>query len=118
MQAGRISCRAIIAFAVLTAVVACSPEPIKTTPPLTVNDQPKPSVPGTRDPVILSYCYSSQLNWSNEVLSAAREACPNGRLHFQGEDVLWTRCPLFQPVRATFLCYLPEAPQPKQSLIQ
>lgn len=114
---GRFCCRAVFLSAVFSLLAACSPDPIKTAPPLAIDDQPKPAVPGGGKPVVLSYCYSSQLNWSDQVLATAREACPRGRLHFQGEDVLWTKCPLFQPVRATFLCYPPEK-QPKQSLLQ
>lgn len=114
---GRVCCRGIFLSVVLSFLAACSPEPIKTSPPLTIAEQSKPVVAGSGEPIVLSYCYSSQLNWSHQVMAAAREACPGGRLHFQGEDVLWTRCPLLQPVRVTFLCYPPEE-QPKQSLLR
>lgn len=117
MMVGKICCRAVLAT-VVVLLAACSPEPIKTAPPKTIGEEPKPLIVGSGEPYALSYCYSSQLNWSDQVLETAREACPKGKLHFQGEDVLWTRCPLFQPVRATFLCYPPEKKQPKQSLLR
>lgn len=117
MRLDRFCCRAFLLTAALSLAAACSPDPIETTPPLTIAEEVKPSVAGSGEPYVLSYCYSSQLNWSDQVLETAREACPRGRLHFHGEDVLWTRCPLFQPVRATFLCYPPEK-QPEQSLLR
>lgn len=89
----------------LLGLGACSPAPFKT------------SIPAGFDPAILksgkdvptakalSYCYSSQLNQSQQVIARAQEDCSDGRLHFHDEDMLWTRCPLIQPVRITFICY-------------
>ncbi|WP_282610602.1 hypothetical protein [Pelagibius sp. Alg239-R121] len=118
MAAGLSCWRSSLVLVGLLVLGACTPEPIKTAPPLEIEDQIAPSLEGGRKPVVLSYCYSSQLNWSKQVLATAREACSGGKLHFQDEDVLWTKCPLFQPVRVTFLCYPPNSESSKQSLLR
>lgn len=100
--------RVLLAGFLLPGLGACTLEPIRTEPPA-IEIQGKPAV--------LSYCYGSQVNQPSQVLEYAREDCPGGKLVFRGEDMLWTKCPLVQPVRATFLCYPadPESPEAKQS---
>lgn len=115
MRAGRFYRRTILVMLALFGLGACTVQPIKTKPPSKVQQQVSGDIEGGRKPVVLSYCYSSQLNEPAQVLEYAREDCPAGKLYFHGDDVLWTKCPLIQPVRATFLCYPAE---PKQSPAQ
>ncbi len=72
-------------------------------------------------PAVLSYCYSNLINTPEQLEVEATEACERmgGRLEFYGEDTVLAPCPLFQPVRATFLCYPPTGrsfDQPQQRL--
>lgn len=65
-------------------------------------------------PSVISYCYSNLLNTPEQLLVRAEETCEraNGRLAYAGEDAVLTPCPLLQPVRATWLCYPSEEPEP------
>ncbi len=98
----------------LFGLSACTPDPIKTSPRWTPEEQTRPGIEGGQKPVVLSYCYSSQLNRPQQVWDFAREDCSEGKLYFTDQDVLWTKCPLFQPVRVTFLCY-PSKAKPSQA---
>jgi hypothetical protein len=104
--------RAIIAARVLAvclvglALVACSARPFPTTPAKTVKralDRDYANAPGPR-PWALSLCYSQAVNSPEEVLAEARFYCKDGEVALLGQDILWTPCPLLQPVRASFLC--------------
>ena len=118
MIAGRFHPRTIFVILSLIGLSSCTVEPIGTTPPSAVVEKAGRDAKGGQKPTVLSYCYSSQLNEPAQVLESAREDCPAGKLFFQDDDVLWTRCPLIQPVRATFLCYPAEPAGPEQSLQQ
>lgn len=57
---------------------------------------------------LVSLCYSSQLNLPQQVTEYMDETCggaPERRYVLYGEDTLLTPCPLFQPIRMTFVCY-------------
>lgn len=112
--------RAGLAGLVLVGLGACTLEPIKTQPPAAAAQGASPALKTGAEPRVLSYCYGNQVNEPSQVLDYAREDCPGGRLVFSGEDILWTKCPLVQPVRATFLCYPAESEQPaaNQSLLR
>lgn len=118
MIAGRFYCRTILVMLSLFGLAACTVQPIKTTSPPAVEQKVRQAKQAGQKPVVLSFCYSSQLNEPAQVLAYAREACPAGKLHFQGDDVLWTKCPLIQPVRATFICYPADPAEPEQSPAQ
>ncbi len=124
MIAGRFFCRILLVVLSGIGIAACTVQPIKTEAPSAVIEKVAQENRGGQTPAVLSYCYSSQINEPAQVLEYAREDCPSGKLFFQDDDVLWTKCPLIQPVRATFLCYPadPAGPAdpatPKQSLVQ
>ncbi|SMF60631.1 hypothetical protein SAMN06265365_12154 [Tistlia consotensis] len=64
-------------------------------------------------PIVVSFCYSSLVNTRKQLREDAQARCylGKGQLQFVGEDSILAPCPLFQPVRATWLCY--PAPQPR-----
>lgn len=105
MIVGHLYVRTTLVILSLLGLAACTVQPIKTAPPSAVVEKVRQENRGGQAPAILSYCYSGQLNEPAQVLEYAREDCPAGKLFFQDDDVLWTKCPLIQPVRATFLCY-------------
>ncbi len=121
---GRFCCRTLLVLFSGLGLAACTVQPIKTKPPAAVIEKVAKENRGGQRPAVLSYCYSGQLNEPEQVLEYAREDCPSGKLFFQDDDILWTKCPLIQPVRATFLCFPADPAEaadpatPKQSLIQ
>lgn len=60
-------------------------------------------------PIAVAICYNNLINSDAQVWAEAQLACPAGRLTARDDDVLWTRCSVFQPQRANFIC-VPEAP--------
>ncbi len=61
-------------------------------------------------PWAFGLCYAELMNGPAELLAAAREVCPYGHIESRDEDVFWNGCALFQPRRATFVCYPAPAP--------
>ncbi len=118
MTAGGVYGRSILAVLSFAGLAACTVQPIKTAPRWEPQELVNPGIEGGQKPAVLSYCYSSQINEPSQVLEYAREDCPTGKLYFKEDDVLWTKCPLIQPVRATFLCYPATPGEAEQSLKQ
>lgn len=101
--------------AVASGLSACTTNPAPTRGPKSVTDPlsrewQRARVAGQTPPVqprVLSYCYSNLINTPEQIIVEATEDCDmiDGRLEYLGEDSLLTPCPLFQPVRATYLCH-------------
>ena len=65
-------------------------------------------------PNAVAVCYNSMINSDAQVWAEAQLVCPAGRLTARDDDVLWTRCSLFQPQRANFICVPGAPPAPLQ----
>ena len=111
--------RAIVVTGLLLAALglgACTTTPAPIRPPKQVTDSLAEQVEAARKryperefqpPRVIALCYSSQLNTMRQVRRDANLRCEgeDKRLVLYGEDVVLTPCPLFQPIRITFLCY-------------
>ncbi len=109
MPFGMNASRIVVACALAAALAACSARPYKVSAPKSLTRDLERQWADTADrsgprPRILSICYSSLLNTPEEVLEEARYECRDGEVTFHDADSIWTRCGLFQPVRASFLC--------------
>ena len=59
-------------------------------------------------------CYGSLFNKPQQVMGVAQDLCPNeGRIERVDEDAFWNGCGLFQPIRASFICF--PGPEPAAS---
>ena len=110
----------ILAGLALIGLAACSTAPYDVGAPGWVEIAPsaesEPVVARSRfdfDPTPRSFglCYSELMNSPAELLATAREVCPYGHIESRDEDLFWNGCALFQPRRATFVCY--PAPEPE-----
>jgi len=99
-------------------LTACANEPVPTVAPksllrgLRVTDgqvaDPTLTPPGFRARTI-AFCHSTALNEPAEIEVAAAANCsaPGERLEFFGQDRFLNPCPLFQPLRSSYLCFTP-----------
>jgi hypothetical protein len=111
--------RPLLAVVVLLALVGCSPQPgmIEVPEEVTAALAVAKAEAESRDseaqvPRAIALCYGSQVNTPEDVFGYAEFRCERygeAALHY-GEDEAYYRCPLLQPVRATFLCYDPDLP--------
>jgi hypothetical protein len=104
---------AALALAAL-ALAACAGRPFPTAPAKTVqraiDRQYGPAAAGR--PGVIALCYSRVANSQEEVLEEARYHCGGAEPVPQDQDMVWTPCPLLQPVRASFICKpAPSAPE-------
>lgn len=99
----------------ILALAACSPRPFPTTPAPAVQEDLARELeageaaavwarPGAR---VVSICYSGTLNAPEEVRAEAQLYCPGGTLTYRQSDMIWNRCALLQPAKATFICTPP-----------
>ena len=111
----------ILAGLALIGLTACSMEPYEVRAQSGVEiaslAESAPVVARSRfdfDPTPWAFglCHSALVNDPAEILAAARDVCPYGHIESRDEDVFWNGCALFQPRRATFVCYPAPEPEP------
>ncbi len=57
-------------------------------------------------PRAIAVCYGAFFNRPEEVIATAQSLCPNeGRIERVAQDVFWNGCALFQPMRASYICF-------------
>ena len=107
-------------FAIAAPVLlgACANEPFRTQAPKALSEAVFPADGSPPDPVlvpqgfqarIISLCYSRMINELSEVESLAAKSCEaeGERLEYRGDDRFLNTCPVFQPLRANYLCFQP-----------
>jgi hypothetical protein len=103
-----------LAFALLAGLTlaACAPRPFPTAPSRAAQEDltrelaagPAAAAwarPGAR---LVAICYGGALNPPEEVRAEAQLACPAGTLTLLDTDLIWNRCPLLQPAKASYVC--------------
>ena len=89
----------VVCLAVLSGSACSAPFPID--PPV-VRDEKT----GQRLQGLVSYCYGTEMNSSEEIRTTAAEAC-EGELVFVEQKMFLNECPLLQTVRVTYQCRAP-----------
>lgn len=98
--------RPVILIGVIAMFLAGCAAPYAVTPAKEVKRELERLYPEqeTAPRIAVAVCYNSVLNDPDRVLLQARLACGGGEATFHDDDVIWTQCGLFQPVRANFIC--------------
>lgn len=57
-------------------------------------------------PRAIAVCYGAFFNRPEEVTATVQSLCPNeGRIERVAQDAFWNGCALFQPMRASYICF-------------
>ena len=57
-------------------------------------------------PRAIAVCYGAFFNRPEDVTATAQALCPNqGRIERVAQDAFWNGCALFQPMRASYICF-------------
>lgn len=111
----------LASVAIVFAVSACSTEPFQVRAPkdleiAELSESEAAIARGRFDfdptPWAFGLCYSGMVNNPEDLVEKAREVCPHGHIESRDEDLFWNDCALFQPRRATFVCYPEPEPAP------
>jgi len=113
--------RLAVTLPVLVLLSSCSSSPFPIDPPVAAHafaeqhplNQGREPRRAFWEPVrrvqAISLCYGRQFNEPEDLVAVAQDICTGGRVEFYGEDPGWRYCALFQPRRATYICYPEEA---------
>lgn len=107
--------KVILCLSLALLAAGCSARPFK----IAASDSAKAALPAEADaamvlgpfdydprPRAVAVCYGAFYNRPKEVLAEAQMLCPNqGHIERVAEDIFWNGCPLFQPMRASYICY-------------